>query len=297
MWFKIRSLYDYSLYNHTTMKKKSLEDLVLREMQTRNYSHRSIGTYIHQLNEIEKYYKCSIDEVNSDQVKNFLQYSITERNLSVSYINQVISAVKILQQDVLGKSWESIRIKRPRGIKRLPVVLSKEEIKSIIETTRNLKHRAILAVIYSAGLRIAEVISLLPSDIDSDRKQVRVQGKGNKYRYTLLSENTLNMLRMYWRAYRPVRYLFEGQKKGQPISRETIQKVFKESCKRAGVKKQATIHSLRHSFATHLLENGVNLKIIQGLLGHSSLRTTSIYLHVTRLDLASVKSPFDEIAC
>jgi site-specific recombinase XerD len=279
------------------MKKKSLEDLVLREMQTRNYSHRSIGTYIHQLNEIEKYYKCSIDEVNSDQVKNFLQYSITERNLSVSYINQVISAVKILQQDVLGKSWESIRIKRPRGIKRLPVVLSKEEIKSIIETTRNLKHRAILAVIYSAGLRIAEVISLLPSDIDSDRKQVRVQGKGNKYRYTLLSENTLNMLRMYWRAYRPVRYLFEGQKKGQPISRETIQKVFKESCKRAGVKKQATIHSLRHSFATHLLENGVNLKIIQGLLGHSSLRTTSIYLHVTRLDLASVKSPFDEIAC
>jgi len=279
------------------MKKKSLEDLVLREMQTRNYSHRSIGTYIHQLNEIEKYYKCSIDEVNSDQVKNFLQYSITERNLSVSYINQVISAVKILQQDVLGKSWESIRIKRPRGIKRLPVVLSKEEIKSIIETTRNLKHRAILAVIYSAGLRIAEVISLLPSDIDSDRKQVRVQGKGNKYRYTLLSENTLNMLRMYWRAYRPVRYLFEGQKKGQPISRETIQNVFKESCKRAGVKKQATIHSLRHSFATHLLENGVNLKIIQGLLGHSSLRTTSIYLHVTRLDLASVKSPFDEIAC
>jgi len=266
-------------------------------MQTRNYSHRSIGTYIHQLNEIEKYYKCSIDEVNSDQVKNFLQYSIMERNLSVSYINQVISAVKILQQDVLGKSWESIRIKRPRGIKRLPVVLSKEEIKSIIETTRNLKHRAILAVIYSAGLRIAEVISLLPSDIDSDRKQVRVQGKGNKYRYTLLSENTLNMLRMYWRAYRPVRYLFEGQKKGQPISRETIQKVFKESCKRAGVKKQATIHSLRHSFATHLLENGVNLKIIQGLLGHSSLRTTSIYLHVTRLDLASVKSPFDEIAC
>jgi site-specific recombinase XerD len=279
------------------MKKKSLEDLVLREMQTRNYSHRSIGTYIHQLNEIENYYKCSIDEVNSDQVKNFLQYSITERNLSVSYINQVISAVKILQQDVLGKSWESIRIKRPRGIKRLPVVLSKEEIKSIIETTRNLKHRAILAVIYSAGLRIAEVISLLPSDIDSDRKQVRVQGKGNKYRYTLLSENTLNMLRMYWRAYRPVRYLFEGQKKGQPISRETIQNVFKESCKRAGVKKQATIHSLRHSFATHLLENGVNLKIIQGLLGHSSLRTTSIYLHVTRLDLASVKSPFDEIAC
>lgn len=154
-----------------------------------------------------------------------------------------------------------------------------------------------MVLIYSAGLRISEVISLRPSDIDSDRKQIRILGKGNKYRYTLLSTNMLDMLRMYWRAYRPVRYLFEGHKKGLSISRGTIQKVFKESCKRAGVKKQATIHSLRHSFATHLPENGVNLKIIQNLLGHSSLRTTSIYLHVTRFDPASIKSPFDEIAC
>ena len=166
----------------------------------------------------------------------------------------------------------------------------------MIETTRNLKHRTILAVIYSAGLRISEVIRLQPSDIDSDRKQIRVLGKGNKYRYTLLSENALDMLRIYWRAYRPARYLFEGQKKGQPFSRTTIQIVFKQTCKKTGINKQATVHSLRHSFATHLLESGVNLKIIQGLLGHSSLRTTSIYLHVTRFDPASVKSPFDEIA-
>lgn len=244
----------------------------------------------------QEYFNTCIDEISIDQVKDFLQYSIETKKVSVSFINQVISAVKILQHDILGKSWESIRIKRPRMDKRLPVVLSKEEVKSMIETTRNLKHRSILALTYSAGLRISEVISLKPSDIDSDRKQIRVFGKGNKYRYTLLSENTLAMLRAYWRAYRPVRYLFEGQKKGQPISRETIHKVFKESCKRTGIKKQATVHSLRHSFATHLLESGVNLKIIQGLLGHSSLRTTSIYLHVTRFDPASVKSPFDEIA-
>lgn len=244
----------------------------------------------------QEYFNTCIDEISIDQVKDFLQYSIETKKVSVSFINQVISAVKILQHDILGKSWESIRIKRPRMDKRLPVVLSKEEVKSMIETTRNLKRRSILALTYSAGLRISEVISLKPSDIDSDRKQIRVFGKGNKYRYTLLSENTLAMLRAYWRAYRPVRYLFEGQKKGQPISRETIHKVFKESCKRTGIKKQATVHSLRHSFATHLLESGVNLKIIQGLLGHSSLRTTSIYLHVTRFDPASVKSPFDEIA-
>ncbi len=266
-------------------------------MQTRNYSPRSIYTYIHLLCDLEKYFKCSVDEVSVDQVKDFLQYAITERNLSVSYINQVISAVKILQKDVLGNEWESIRIKRPRRIKKLPVVLSKEEVKTMIDTTRNLKHRAILAVIYSAGLRISELISLRLSDIDSDRKQIRVLGKGNKYRYTLLSVNTLDMLRIYWRAYKPERYLFEGQIKGQPVSRSTIQIVFSKAVKKAGINKPASVHSLRHSFATHLLEQGVNLKIIQSLLGHSSLRTTSIYLHVTRFDPASVKSPFDEITC
>jgi site-specific recombinase XerD len=248
------------------------------------------------LNDLEEYHNISIDEVSLDQVKDFLQYCIAERHFSASYVNQVISAVKILQNDVLGKEWDPIKIKRPRRPKKLPVVLSKEEVKCMIETTRNLKHRAILAMIYSAGLRISEVTCLRPSDIDSDRRQVRVLGKGNKYRYSLLSENTLNMLRIYWRAYKPVRYLFEGQKQGQPISKETIQVVFKHACKKAGINKPASVHSLRHSFATHLLENGVNLKIIQNLLGHSSLRTTSIYLHVTKFDPASIRSPFDEIA-
>jgi integrase/recombinase XerD len=265
-------------------------------MQIRNYSPRSIETYVHMLNSLEEYHKSSADEISINQVKDFLQYIIETKKVSVSYINQVISAVKILQQDVLGREWESIRIKRPRRVKMLPIVLSKEEVKSLIDTTRNLKHRAILAVIYSAGLRISELTNLRPSDIDSDRKQIKILGKGNKYRYTLLSENTLDMLRMYWRAYRPVRYLFEGQKKGQPVSTSTIQQVFKNACKKSGIIKQASVHSLRHSFATHLLETGVNLKIIQSLLGHSSLRTTSIYLHVTKFDPASIRSPFDEIA-
>jgi len=269
---------------------------MLREMQTRNYSPRSIDTYVSLLRSLEEYHNCSIDEISADQVKDFLQFSITERNLSASYVNQVISAFKILQKDILGKDWESIRIKRPRRPKKLPVVLSKEEVKSMIETTRNLKHRTIIAVIYSAGLRISELISLRPSDIDSDRKQVRVLGKGNKYRYTLLSVNTLEMLRIYWRAYKPEQYLFEGQRQGQPISRESVQSIFRQACKRTRINKPASVHSLRHSFATHLLESGVNLKIIQSLLGHSSLRTTSIYLHVTRFDPASIKSPFDDIA-
>lgn len=265
-------------------------------MQTRNYSQRSIETYVRMLQTLEEYHQISADDISADQVKDFLQYSIETKKVSVSYINQVISAVRILQKDVLGKEWESIRIRRPRRIKKLPVVLSKEEVRSMIETTRNLKHRAILAVIYSAGLRISELSSLRPTDIDSDRKQIRVIGKGNKYRYTLLSDNTLDMLRVYWPAYRPKQYLFEGQKKGDPVSRSTIQAVFRKACKKAGIKKEATVHSLRHSFATHLLESGTNLKIIQMLLGHSSLRTTSIYLHVTKFDPASIRSPYDEIA-
>ena len=265
-------------------------------MQTRNYSPRSIVTYLHMLNAVEEYHNTSIDEISTDQIKDFLQHAIETKKVSVSYINQTISAVKILQHDVIGRDWDPIKIRLPRRDIKLPVVLSKEEVKSLIETTRNLKHRAILAVIYSAGLRISELSILRPSDIDSDRKQIRVLGKGNKYRYTLLSENTLDMLRVYWRAYRPERYLFEGEVKGKPISHPTIQVVFRNAIKRTGIKKEATVHSLRHSFATHLLESGTNLKIIQMLLGHSSLRTTSIYLHVTKFDPASIKSPFDDIA-
>ncbi len=264
-------------------------------MQIRNYSPRSITTYLQMLYSLESYFNKSVDELTPEQVKEFIHYSIEKRDVSVSYVNQVISAVKILQQDVLGNNWESIRIKRPRVDKTLPVVLSKEEVRSIIESTRNQKHKAILAVIYSSGLRLSELINLKPSDIDADRRQIRVLGKGNKYRYTLLSSNTLELLRVYWKAYRPSVYLFEGHRKGVPISRTSIQKLFRDSINRAGIKKEATIHSLRHSFATHLLESGTNLKVIQTLLGHTSLRTTSIYLHVTCFDPMMVKSPFDEI--
>lgn len=265
-------------------------------MQTRNYSPRSIDTYLHMLSCLEQYHNLPVDEISIGQIKDFLYYSIEQKKVSVSYVNQVISAVKILHRDVLGKPWESIRIRRPRGVKNLPVVLSKEEIKSMIETTRNLKHRSILAITYSAGLRISEVVNLLPQDIDSDRKQIRILGKGKKYRYTLLSDSVLTMLRTYWKAYRPAKYLFEGQKKGQPIANTSIQRLFSNACERAGISKKASVHSLRHSFATHLLENGVNLKLIQSLLGHSSLKTTSVYLHVTRFDPASIKSPLDELA-
>jgi site-specific recombinase XerD len=180
--------------------------------------------------------------------------------------------------------------------KKLPVVFSKEEILRIIERTKNLKHRSIIVLTYSSGLRLGEVRQVKLSDIDSSRMQIRVShGKGNKSRYTILSKQVLELLREYWRYYRPKSYLFEGRQKGEPISQRTIQDLFHQRMRAAGIRKPASFHTLRHSFATHLLEQGVNLRIIQTLLGHTSIKTTTIYTHLLNFDPASVASPFDSL--
>jgi site-specific recombinase XerD len=265
-------------------------------MQTRNYSQRSIHSYVVSLASLAKYCNCSADLITIDQLKEYLNYCISERKLSVSLINQCISAFKILQQDVLGRPWEAFRIKRPRRDKKLPVILSKQEVKRLIDATPNLKHRAILALGYSAGLRRGEVLSLMPKHIDSDRMQIRVEsGKGNKTRYTILSKEMLDLLRLYYKIYKPQIYLFEGHIPCNPYSERSIETLFNKSRNKAQITKQASFHSLRHCFATHLLEQGVNLRIIQDLLGHTSLKTTSIYLHICKLDAGNIASPFDSL--
>jgi site-specific recombinase XerD len=198
---------------------------------------------------------------------------------------------------VLKQPWQGIKIPRPRVEKRLPVVLSKEEIGTLLRNISNLKHRAIIAFAYSTGMRLNEVRQVRLSDIDSDRMQIRVAfGKGKKDRYTLLSAKLLTLLREYWKWYRPQQYLFEGYQRGTPISIRSIQVLFSRYKKKSGIQKESSFHTLRHSFATHLLEQGVNLKIIQALLGHSSLRTTSIYAHLVNFEPGSVTSPYDSIA-
>jgi site-specific recombinase XerD len=183
----------------------------------------------------------------------------------------------------------------PKG-KAASVIFSKEEVAQLISSVKNRKHKAILSTAYSTGMRLNEVRMLSLNDIDSDRMQVRVQtGKGKKSRMTLLSPKVLQQLRQYYKKYRPEKYLFEGRNEGEPISIRAIQVFFTKTVKRAGITKPVTFHSLRHSFATHLLEQGANLRMIQELLGHSSLKTTSVYLHLSNFDAGKVSNPFDNL--
>jgi len=196
----------------------------------------------------------------------------------------------------IHRNIQSIKLPRPRREKKLPVVFSKQEVSRIIEHTRNLKHRAIIAFAYSSGLRLDEVRQVRLTDIDSSRMQIRVSnGKDNKSRYTILSKQILELLRKYWSDYRPKVYLFEGIQKGKPVSNSTLQMMFRNRMKAAEIRKPASFHTLRHSFATHLLEQGVNLRVIQALLGHTSIKTTTIYTHLQNFDPGSVTSPFDNL--
>jgi len=204
--------------------------------------------------------------------------------------------MKILQRDVLGYDWnEGIKINRPRKDYQLPIILTKPQISAMISVTPNIKHKSIMAVLYSGGLRIDELINLKMEDIDSERMMIRIdRGKGNKSRDTLLAVKTLELLRAYYRDHypKPTHYVFESWKPGQRYSSSSVQNIVKRAAAKAGIKKKVFPHSFRHAFATHMLEDGANLKLIQKLLGHRSLGSTMVYLHLAAID-SSVKSPFD----
>lgn len=268
------------------------------EMQLRNYSPRTIETYGLLMSKLEHFFGLPADEISSSQLKAFLHARINDpRGISISCINQHISAFKILQSDVLGRNRDDIKIKRPRLPKKLPVVLSMEEVGKLIAATSNIKHRAIIMLTYSSGLRLQETRGLKPADIDSARMQVHVvQGKGKKDRYTLLSVKTLEILRQYYKLERPACFLFEARgKKGKPLAEQTYNSIIKTAALKAGIKKRISFHTLRHCFATHLLEQGVNLRLIQQFMGHSSIRTTSGYLHLANINPASIVSPLDSM--
>ena len=268
---------------------------LLHEMQLRNYSPRTIHTYGELMTKVEKSFNLPIDKISTQQFKGYLHRRITVDGISTSCVNQYISAFKILQTDVLKLNWEDIKIKRPRRTKKLPVVLSLDETEKLFGVTQNMKHRAILMLAYSAGLRRQEVQLIKPSAIDSSRMQVHVvQGKGKKDRYTILSTKALEVLRQYYKYERPSCFLFEAQgKKGKPLADQTLNTIVKKAAVKAGIKKQISFHTLRHCFATHLLEKGVNLRLIQQFLGHTSLKTTAGYLHLVNINPSSVVSPLD----
>ncbi|MCX6997052.1 MAG: site-specific integrase [Kiritimatiellaeota bacterium] len=265
-------------------------------MILRGFSPRTHESYLHAMIELARYYRRSPDQLSNEEIQAFLVHVITVRRLSWSTVNVYFSAYRCFYEKVLHWDRADFHIP-PRGRSHhRPFVLSRQAVKQILQAPRNLKHRALLAMVYGSGLRVSEVCCLRPHHIESspDRMMVRVeQGKGHKDRYTILSQAALDILRNYWRAYRPGPWLFFGRDKLQPLDSGTALHIYYQACNRAGVSEAHGIHSLRHAFATHLMENGVPLFSIKRWLGHSALATTAGYCHVTSEHLHSVVSPLD----
>ena len=266
-------------------------------MQHRRYSPQTVKVYTQALMVFLAYFKgkSAMDFRMSDLVE-FNNRYILDRGCSLSYQNQVINAIRLYFAWCGNTAMEGVSLQRPRREHRLPSVLSKQEVKAILAAPRNLKHRCMLSIIYSCGLRRGELLALKPADIDSARGMVLIrQGKGRKDRMVTLSPKLLELLREYYRQYRPAVWLFEGQQAGQPYDERSLQQVLKSAIHKAGIDKPVTLHWLRHSYATHLLEAGTDLRVIQELLGHSSSKTTEIYTHVSTRLLSQVTSPFDTL--
>lgn len=267
---------------------------MLEELRIRNYSERTVGNYVSAISQLSRFYKILPDKISRDQVKSYAYHLIHLKQVSTSSINQLISAWKIFQVDVLGNQWEDFQLKRPRRKKTIPQVLSQEEALRLIDTPKNMKHRMLLTLAYATGLRRSELLYLPLNHIDSSRGVVRVNGKGNKFREVPTSNTLIIKLRQYYKNYRPQTYLFEGAVPGKPYSAESFSKIVKNAARKAGIKKNISPHILRHSFATHMLERGINLKQLQIILGHSAMKTTSIYLHLANpnpKDLPDLLSP------
>ncbi len=274
----------------------SVPDEMIKTLKMREYSPSTIKTYISMFRMFLEYYSDKqIDEISEEEIRDYLIFLVEKKNISQSYQNQSINAIKFYYEKVLGQPVKKYYIQRPRSEKKLPVVCSVEEVTAILKGTSNLKHRCILYLIYSAGLRLSEVIHLRPTDIDSDRMTIHIRhAKGKKDRISLLSDKTLTLLRQYYKEYRPKTWLFEGQF-GNQYSSRSVQNILKAALRKTKIRKKVTVHTLRHSFATHLLEGGVDLRYIQNFLGHESTKTTEIYTHMTKKGIDKIKSPLDNL--
>jgi len=274
----------------------NLKEAMRMELRLRNYSPGTIKTYLQHMTEFVRHFGRSPSELGRDDMINYLLYMTEERKVSATYRDQAVSALKFFYGKVLNKRIIIDDLPRPKKEIKMPAVLSEKEVSRLFKAIRNRKHLAILMLLYSSGMRVSEVVRLKPEDIDTDRHLIRVRGgKGRKDRYTVLSDRALDVLRDYYLSWQPEYYLFPGIKKGSHLSTRSVQNVVSEARKRAGIIKQFSTHVLRHSFATHLLESGTDLRYIQELLGHKSARTTQIYTHVTRRDIARIVSPLDRM--
>ena len=264
---------------------------------SKRYSPSTIKTYSEALKSFFIFYREKpIAEISNEDVIIYNNEYILKNNLSASYQNQIVNAIKLFFQTIRETKMLVDKIHRPKRSKLLPNVLSKEEIKLILNVHNNIKHKMMLSLIYSCGLRCGELLALKPVHIDSKRNIVLLKNsKGQKDRIVPLSPFILEMLREYYKIFKPKTYLFEGQNIGLPYDARSLQLILKQAMQKTGITKPATLHWLRHSYATHLLESGTDLRYIQELLGHSSSKTTEIYTHVSTKSIQQIKSPFDDL--
>ena len=267
-----------------------LRDRMRNTMELRGYSPSTIKSYIDCVARYSRHYSKSPKDLRNEDIRSYLTYLLKEKTISTSGMNQAYSSLKVIYTMVLEREWDAT-IPRMKRVKSIPVVLSKNEVQEILSVHFNIKHRIILKLLYSAGLRISELRNLKITDIDSKRKVIRIkQGKGKKDRYTILSKFLLLELRAYWQEYRPKIWLFNGADGGK-YSTRSVQHIFVKAKKKARITKECSCHTLRHSFATHLLEIGTDIFTIKELLGHSSIKTTTIYLHISNKHIKSIEDP------
>ena len=288
-WDGIAARYKEGSYDQLlkTMKER---------LKLRGYSPKTIKSYTSHTRLFLEHSRKAIDQLTEEDINKYLLYLLDEKGNSHTFVSQSISSIKFLFGQVLMKDDIILNIIRPKKENKLPEVLSCKEVLKILESVSNLKHKAILFLTYSSGLRVGEVVRIKLKDIDSERMLIHViQGKGRKDRYTVLSEVALKVLREYVREYKPSGWLFQGEEPGNHITERTVQRIFENAKEKACIHKKASVHTLRHSFATHLLEGGIDLRYIQELLGHQSSKTTEIYTHVTEKSIKNIASPLDKL--
>ena len=274
----------------TPLRQRYIEDLRLK-----NFSPKTIKVYVHAVAKFSRHFGRTPDQLSQEDIRAYLVH-LMERGLARSTGVLVRNALRHLYTDTLGSPDCMEKLPRPKREQRLPVVLSREEVQRLFAAVTNLKQKALFMVAYDAGLRLSEIINLRIEDLDSERMAIRIrQGKGKKDRYARLTAGLLDMLRKYWKAYRPKTLLFPGAMPDKPYDLATPGQLLKKACRKAGITKRVSMHTLRHTFATHLLEAGTNLRVIQQLLGHERIQTTCLYTHISLEQLREAPSLLDPL--
>jgi site-specific recombinase XerD len=268
-----------------------------KEMSLRNYSQKTLKAYLGSVRGLFEFFpSLSTTSLTEVEVRKYLLHLLEDKKLSSGTVNQVFNAFRFLFVEVHKRPFVMGSLPRPKKEKQLPSILSEQEVSRLLAAITNLKHKTMMMLTYSAGLRVSEVVKLRPEDLDPDRRLIQIRGaKGKKDRVTLLSDIAMKYVEAYLRRYAPAEWLFEGYERGKPYSIRSAQAVFDRAVEKAGIAKDVSIHDLRHSFATHLLEHGTDLRYVQTLLGHESSKTTEIYTHVSSKALGKITSPLDFI--